>query len=414
MRPRLGTSPGGFTGDPGGRAIARRLTWAIGLIGIIGLTGFTGCRPQPGSPLEPAGLTQSQADLQASFEQIVFAQGQLVPSGGVIPIVVAPGDRIERIDVEEGQLVEKGQPVGLLAGRALRESELEVAKIELAEGIAKLDAQLAATEAELAVASVGVRTKELQLRETEAALARAQAPGGELELLKEKAAIAADKLTQMRRAAAEPDSRRLVGQTAVRQQELVAQAAEAELESARLEAEAAVQAARLLLEVAEKETKAAQLNIDAAKQATPVKSLKRKVELLEQQLEATSLVSPIAGTVLAIDMDPGEPTSGRPIMRIADLDNMVCLAEVPLALLSSIEVGSLASISGGGLGDSTLKGKVESISRVAGSPRLPSPDPRQLVDYRAAVVVIEVDAADVRQAAQLVNSQVDVAIRVKE
>jgi ABC exporter DevB family membrane fusion protein len=206
----------------------------------------------------------------------------------------------------------------------------------------------------------------------------------------------------------------LVSENALRQQELATQAAEAEWEAARREAESAVQAAELMLEVAEKERRAAELQIEAAQQGTPLKSLRQKIEVLRQQIEAASLTSPVDGVVIAIDMSVGQPTSNLPVMRVADLTQMVCHAEVPVALLPRIAIGNEAAISGGGLGDESLSGRVSKVSRVAGAPRLPSPDPRQQVDYRSAEVVIEIDAEDAPRAAERIHAQVDVAIRAED
>lgn len=373
-----------------------------------------GCRPGPAPPAEPAGLSQITAALDAPLAELVFAQGQLEPAGGVIPIVAPPGDRIESLRVAEGDAVTTGESVGRLASQSLRETELEVAQLKLAEARATKEAAMAAARAELEVADVGVTTRQLELQKAEDALARALASGGELDLLQQRVQLAQDKLAQMRRSATGPDATRILSETAVRQQALATQAAEAELDTARRQAESQVQAAQLLLQVAEKERRAAELRIQSAEQGTPLGSLEKQIEVLREQLAAAALTSPIDGIVLAIDTSPGQPTNTRPVLRVADVSTMVCRAEVPVALLPRIAVGNRAAISGGGLPDTELTGRVISISRLAGAPRLPSPDPRQPVDYRAAIVVIEVDADDAAIAAQRVLSQVDVAIRARD
>lgn len=357
-------------------------------------------------------LLPAVAALDAPPGEVVLAQGRLEPAGGVIPIVAPQGDRIEQLSVAAGDSVTAGMVVGRLAGREMREAELAVAETQLEEARERRRAAAAAARAELEVAAVGVKRNERQLREAEAALARAQAPGGELELLERRLQLAEEKLAQLRQAAAEPQSRRLVGATAVQQQELVVEAARTELESARREAEGAVEAAQLVLEASQKEQRAAELAIESASATAPLKSLEKQVELLELQVQQAELVSPISGTVLAVDMAAGEPTTGMPVMRVADTSQMICRAEVPVAELPRIAIGAEAKMTGGGL-SAPISGRVGSISRVIGSPRLPSPSPLSRVDWRAADVVIHVDPADAQRAAQLINARVDVAIRAK-
>lgn len=352
------------------------------------------------------------AALGAPPGEVVLAQGQLEPARGVIPIIATQGDRIEQISVAAGDSVTAGMVVGRLAGRAARQAELAVAEIQLAEARERRRAAAATAKAELEVAAVGVKRNERQLRQAEESLARAQAPGGELELLERRLRLAQEKLDQLRQAAAEPDSRRLVGATAVQQQELAVEAARAELESARREAEGAAEAAQLALEAAEKELRAAELAIESASATAPLESLEKQVELLELQVQQAELTSPISGIVLAVDMSEGEPTTGRPVMRVADTSQMICRAEVPVAELPRIAIGAEAKMTGGGLGE-PISGRVGSISRVIGSPRLPSPSPLSRVDWRAADVVIDVDPSDAERAAQLIHARVDVAIRAR-
>lgn len=353
------------------------------------------------------------AALDAPPGEIVLAQGQLEPTRGVIPIIAAAGDRIEQINVDAGDSVTAGMVVGRLAGRATRQAELAVAETQLAEARERRRAQAAAAQAELEVAAVGIKRNERQLRQAEAALARAQADGGELQLLERRLRLAQEKLMQLRQAAAEPESRRLVGATAVEQQELAVEAARAELESARREAEGAVEAAQLVLEASEKELRAAELAIESARVTAPIESLEKQVELLELQVQRAELISPISGTVLAVDASEGEPTTtGTPVMRVADTTQMICRAEIPVAELPRIAIGAEAKMTGGGL-DAAISGRVGSISRIIGSPRLPSPSPMARVDWRAADVVIDIDPSDAPRAARLINARVDVAIRAR-
>lgn len=391
--------------------------WLSATIGVallaLGCGGLLGCdRERWAAGGGEPQLLPVVAALDAPPGEVVLAQGQLEPAGGVIPIIAPQGDRIEELAVAAEDSVTAGMVVGRLAGRATREAELAVAATQLEEARERRRAAAAAAKAELEVAAVGVKRNERQLRRAKASLARAQAPGGELELLERRLQLAEEKLAQLRQAAAEPQSRRLVGATAVQQQELAVEAARAELESARREAEGAVEAAQLVLEASQKELRAAELAIESASATAPLESLAKQVDLLELRVQQAELVSPISGTVLAVDMSAGEPTTGMPVMRVADTSQMICRAEVPVAELPRIAIGAEAKMTGGGLSE-PISGRVASISRVIGSPGLPSPSPLARVDWRAADVVIDIAPADAERAAQLINARVDVAIRAK-
>lgn len=362
--------------------------------------------------LEPVTLPEVEA-LGVKLSEVALAQGQLEPAGGVIPIVAPAGDRIAELSVAEGATVTKDKPVGRLVGRSIREAELQVARTELAEGQKRVDAEEQSAEAERRVAEVGIKAHQRRLQEAEEELRLANQEGGQLQLLQRKVELAEDKLAQLRNAAAAPEQRRLVSASAVQQQELAVQAAQAELEAASRNAESAVEAARLMLEAANSELAAAGKKFEAAVAGAALGSSEEKVKLLELQLQAASLNSPIDGTVLAVDASVGQPTTGMPIMRIADLSQMICRAEVRVADLPSIQLGARAAISGGGL-SKVLQGEVISISQVVGTPRLPSADPRTRVDWRSAEVVIAIDPADTEAASRLVQSQVDVAIKKTE
>ncbi|WP_164102148.1 HlyD family efflux transporter periplasmic adaptor subunit [Candidatus Laterigemmans baculatus] len=372
---------------------------------------MAGCdRERPAAAVEEPQRLPVIAALDAPPGEAILAQGQLEPAGGVLAIVAPPGDRIEAITVAAGDAVREGMVVVRLAGRAAREAELAVAEARLAEARQTVEAETATAQARLQVAQVGVTQNQNQLRRAENYLAQARAEGGELELLERTARLAEEKLAQLRQAAAEPASRRLVSETSVRQQALAAEAARAELEAAEREAEAAVESAALALEAAEKELQASRLAIQAATATAPLASLQKQIELLQLQVANSDLISPIDGVVLAVDASSGAATSGAAVLRVADTSRMVCRAEVPIAELTRVALGAEAKMDGGGL-PQPLSGRVASISRVIGAPRLPSPNPMAQVDWRAVDVVIEIDPADAEAAARVVHARVDVAIR---
>ncbi len=339
----------------------------------------------------------------------VVAQGQIEPESGVIPIVATPGDRLASIDVEEGQQVAAQQVLGTLVGQSIRQLELEVAIARRDEALAKVNAESAAAVAKLEVAKVGLQQAKSQVQQAVKNLATAEAEGGRLNLLSQQLTLAENKLRQLKAAVAEPGGSRLATPSAIEQQQLAVDELRSQLEAARREANQKLDDAKLAVQGAEKEIKANELTIKSAQAASGIPTMEKQIELLKQQLEATKLVSPIAAKVLSIDAKVGEPTTAAPIIRLADTSRMIVRAEVNVVDLQRVQVGAKATLTSAAL-LAPLTGKVKSISRLVGTPRLPNPNPMARIDWRSAHVIIEIDEASAEQAAQRIQLQVDVAI----
>ena len=395
----------------------RSIRGRTGLWGIMAMcavvlgasvAGCTSDPPQP-PPTEMAAALPALEALGAAPGEAIVAQGQLEPAGGVIAIAAPPGDRVQQILVSEGDEVTEGQTLGRLESLEARRAELAVAQTRLDEARAKLQAEQTVADARLEVAAVGLKQAQLQLQQATEQLETAEAEGGRLDLLGQRVELAQNKLSQLQEANRDPAAGRLVNASTLAQQQLEVQQAQADLNAARQEAEAGIAQARLAVEAAQKDLQAAELAVQAAQAGSPIASLEGQVNLLRLQVESTQLVSPIDGTVLAIDVGAGESTSGAPLMRLADTTRMVCRAEVHVAQLPRVQVGARAAITSAAL-DQPLAGHVQSISRIIGAPRLPNASPLARVDWRSAAVVIEIDPQDAPRAARLVHLQVDVAI----
>lgn len=344
----------------------------------------------------------------------IVANGRLEPQGGVIPIVTKPGDRIEKFEAVVGKDYPQGFTLAQLASIPLLRAELSVAEAQLAEASAQKDAEMKAADAKLAVVQQGIDANEQKLEEAKSRLESAESSGGEFDLLRSKIALAKEALEKLEQAAEPgPAGRSLATQSQIKQQELAVKAAEYELTQARREAADAVKVAELMLAASKKEKEAAEATKLAAAAAVPLGSAQKKIELLQSQIEASELKMPINGTVLSIDAYQGQPTSTMPIMQVANLENMVCRAEVPVEDRSLIAIGDQAVIRGGGL-ESEITGKVSEISLLVGSPKMTSLNPMDPVDYRMAPVTIKIDAQHLGAAKKLVNSQVKVEIDLKQ
>ena len=368
-----------------------------------------GCRPSAADRPSGEGRLPVLVALGAEPGQAIVAQGQIEPESGVIPIVATPGDRIASIDVTEGQEVQAGDVLGKLIGQTVRELELDVAIARRDETLTKVAAESAAAMAKLDVAKVGLQQAKSQVQQAVKNLSTAEAEGGRLNLLSQQLTLAENKLKQLKAAVAEPGGSRLATPSAIEQQQLTVDESRSQLEAARREANQKLDDAKLAVQAAEQEVKANELTIESAKAASGIPTMDKQIELLKQQLEATKLVSPIQAKILSVDAKVGEPTTTAPIIRLADTHHMIVRAEVNVVDLQRVQVGAKATLTSAAL-LKPLTGKIKSISRLVGTPRLPNPNPMARVDWRSAHVVIEIDETSVEAAAQRIQLQVDVAI----
>jgi len=106
----------------------------------------------------------------------------------------------------------------------------------------------------------------------------------------------------------------------------------------------------------------AQEKIDAA--VADVDRAQAMVDQLKAQLEQTTLVTPIAGTVVKVDVAPGETANpGQAIILIADLEHMrVETTDLSERDIPAVQIGQTAKVYVDAL-DETFEGKVVDIDR---------------------------------------------------
>jgi HlyD family secretion protein len=291
----------------------------------------------------------------------ILAQGQLAPARGILTIVAPPGDRVLQLDVAEGDWIQFGQRLGRLESHRAKQIELDVAETQLKEARMKLDADESVAKARLQVAQVELQKAELKVQESIDQFQRAEASGGTLDLARQRVKLAANKLTQLRQTADNMNTSRLVSTGTIEQQDLEVQQAKSDLQSARLDAESAIAAGKLSVEAAKGEIRAAELAIKSATASSPLESISKRIELLRLQVAAAELTSPFDGEVLAIDIGPGEATTGMPIMRVANTHDMVCRVEMNVAELPRVKMGARATITSPAF-RGVMSGEVQSIS----------------------------------------------------
>jgi HlyD family secretion protein len=123
-------------------------------------------------------------------------------------------------------------------------------------------------------------------------------------------------------------------------------------------------------------------------------------------------MAPMDGQVIQVLAKPGDVSLHTPLLQVADLSKMECVAEVPDRLISQITIGDIAKLQSPAL-PRELSGTVVEILPIVGNSSLPDPNPLALVDRESVKVRIEINEADVAIAAKLIQLQVNVTFSSK-
>jgi ABC exporter DevB family membrane fusion protein len=333
----------------------------------------------------PAGQAANGAGNPAAApRRSAVALGTLEPRDGVVqissPLV---GCQIKRVLVQDGQLVKAGDVlVELDSSEAVKEHELALA--QRAEALALAQQRLATAQLAVKQATDG-RDVEIAAQQSRIAVAAAK---------EKEAQQDADRLEEMRKLK-EP----LASQLQVDEQRVVATAAAAEHEAANLQLKRLQQTLLFQEESAKTELQAAQKSL--AEQQTGTDSLNRRVELSELKLNQTKITAPAGGMVLSVVAHSGEVVAQQPLLQIADLDNLVCVAEVDAGEVSALQSNQKATVTCRAFHDAELEGTLDRVGSQITKATLRPLDPRKQVDRDVTKVVVLVDS---KKAARLINS----------
>ena len=349
-------------------------------------------RHEGASQASPTAVTGARGD--SGSRKTVAALGRLVPQGGVIAVGGTAGERIDRLTIVEGDQVKAGQELALLGSYPLRESERQLAEIQLAEAKARGQAEQAYGAALVAEAQTAV--EQLKLADLDAQALQAKIEACEL----------SSRITRR-------DMERLegAGEVVTEQerdhQQLLVEQSKAELNSARAQL-AKLEASR---ELRQREA-AARLDTAKANQArlhaaVQLESLAKALATATQKVELAVVRAPRDGRVLRIVTQAGETIGPRPILQLGDIDNMYATAEIYETDVRFVRVGQQATVTSNAL-TAPLRGMVESIGTTVAKNEAMSIDPTAAADAR--VVLAHIRLADSREAGGLVDLQVDVVI----
>ena len=100
-----------------------------------------------------------------------------------------------------------------------------------------------------------------------------------------------------------------------------------------------------------------------------IEAAEAEIERANEELTYTTIRSPINGTVTKVNAEVGEivvtgtmNNAGTVIMEVADLDTMICTAEIDESSIADVEAGQKAIIRSPAYGDETIAGTVRSVA----------------------------------------------------
>jgi len=367
----------------------------------IGFVPLLGCNPARPVATAPSEVRQVRFNDSAKSGQVV-AQGRIQPAKGILRLAAIPGDRVEQIFVQAGQAVQKTQPLLILQSQKLRALELEVAGLRLEEARAMLQAKV--QEAELAIDAAGLKMQSAKqmLDQSKSQLAMANKSSEQLDSLNRQIS-SLQKLREL------PLTRAAIGTIELESKKNELSRISTVSEQSILAATQAVELSTLQASQSEKAVAAATETRKLVDKSTPIASLEKQIEILKMQLQQSNVVSPIDGVVVSVNIEVGERTAQLPMFELADLSEMVCVAEVHESDVASITIDDRVEIRSSALGR-TLNGRVKRIDRVVGAAQMRSPNPMARSDFRSISVWIAIDASDTETAAQRLQLQVEVSI----
>jgi HlyD family secretion protein len=337
----------------------------------------TGARPDAGVPETGGGRPQRSS---------VFALGTIEPAGGIVS-VASPlvGYRVTTVHVREGEPVTAGQLLFELDATH-PQAELDLVLSQLEEAEQRQQSEMRLAEQRLAVAEVGFEQARL---------------GGKLELEAQEARVTA---MVYRKDQAERDLQRieqlrqvresLVSEQQVEQQRVVVEAAAAELRAAELSLQALQQSLDFQRTSARLERDSAQIAYDLARQGIGLDTLKRRLELARIQLRQTEVRAPVDGVVLTLSARQGELVGQFPLLQLADLTSLICLAEIDTADIPLLNPRHPAEVRIRGREREPLSGQLERIGSAVVESRLRPLDPRRPVEHHVARGVVKLELAD--------------------
>ena len=367
--------------------------------------------------LFPASQGESSPSLPVTkgAKQSVVAQGTLEPRTGPVLIGSAlVGYQIRKVAAKEGDVVTAGQTLVEL-DTAVVDEEMRIAEAQKRSAAEEQQSQIDLAQQRVDAAELAVK----QAQDARQLEVEAQQKRLDVAELKWKQAESDLKRLQSLRSGADP----IVSAQQVEQQEVQKELAAAERDASKVALSRLEQSLDFQLQKAQAEQKAAQRALQIAQKASALDSLEGQISLAKLKRDQTKVTAPLSGTVISVGVHPGEVVGTQPLLQIADLTDLVCIAEVDVSDVPLLRENGEATITSRAFRGREIKGTIERIGNVAGSAKLQPFDPRQTVDRTVTTVTLRIDAQEAISAvggdersvgAALVGLQVDVKFPVTD
>jgi len=303
--------------------------------------------PQQIDVAMPAGAAE---DPDVGREAIV-AMARLEPASALIEVGAAIDDVVLELRASEGDAVEAGQALIVLASHGLRQAELEAAQIELER---------------VSLSPYEVQAQQARVRAAKASLEHARGEVTSQENLSGKGFSTGKEFR---------DAELQVKQTEESLKEM-----QAELK--RLEGGIALDR----------------------------RNAENQVEQARQRLEQTIVRAPIAGQLLRVPVREGERVKGRPVAQLGDTSTMFAVAEVHANDVRRVAAGQSVVFSSPAL-PQEVEGVVDDVGGVVFNNRIGGEDPRAPKGLR--VVRVRVKLADDPHVRNLTNLEGQVRIELR-
>ncbi len=341
----------------------------------------------------PALPTVATTDAPSANGGRVTAPGRIVPAAGLVVVGGMPGEKLERILVSPGAMVQAGEELVLLSGSELRRIEYDLARTQLEDARRRLDAQRAAAAATLVEAELGVQQAEAAELEVSVQESRVDASRANVEL----AAQELDRLMGL-------ESRLVPSQTIERKRMLVRQA-ELDLRLQQAMLQKLTLSTTMGRQVAAARLEAARANRALVDAGSSLATLEKTVDAAGLRRDLSLIKAKTPGRILEVCMNEGEIVGPRPILRMADVSRMHVEAEVDETSIRRIRLGQAVTIERNRIFDD-LAGKVVAIGGLVSPEGVQPLGMPMTSEQRIVKVRIELD--DPSKVEDLVNMQVDV------
>jgi HlyD family secretion protein len=304
----------------------------------------------------------------------VVSLGRLQPAGGVVSVALPQGAgdaRIDRILVEEGDIVDEYDVLAVLDSLALYQSALTSAESTVAirrAALAQVRVQVAAAEAELLA----------QIRGAEATLA-----ASERELARMSSLFERGTTTQA-----------------------ILDGAERAADTARADLE------RLQASLTRYKPGADGQQVDIAVATADLAAAEAAVEQARSDLDRARVLAPQAGAIIEVAARAGERPPADGLVRMGDTARMEAEIEVFQTMVPRVQVGQAVSLASGVLGDEPLTGTVSRIGTLVGRQSVTADDPSANTDARVLLVTVALDEVSSARAARYINLEVVARIAI--